>query len=283
MNRKIVSQSKLLLFLKQVEIERDNWTGVKNYQEKCEGWSCTQNGTEDIWKEIKEKVKDVITKHKIKIISWKLGKRDWYNKKWKGKKRELRKILRDMKKRRNKEEYPRKRKEYREWCREQKKHEKEEKIRNIKSETEAWKYINKCRKKKTERISENINIDKWKDHFAEPLGGTQEKAVWQMESEEEDNTEEREKIEDIMREKLIEMLKKLKKAKAPRIENEAWRFMPKEIGKEFWKLINRIWKEGIPGDWNKGMIIQFTKKKETSLKIRGITLMNKANKIYASN
>lgn len=87
-----------------MEIERDNWTGVKNYQEKCEGWSCTQNGTEDIWKEIKEKVKDVITKHKIKIISWKLGKRDWYNKKWKGKKRELRKILRDMKKRRNKEE-----------------------------------------------------------------------------------------------------------------------------------------------------------------------------------
>lgn len=67
------------------------------------------------------------------------------------------------------------------------------------------------------------------------------------------------------------MLKKLKKAKAPRIENEAWRFMPKEIGKELWKLINRIWKEGIPGDWNKGMIIQFTKKKETSLKITGIT------------
>lgn len=62
MNRKIFSQSKLLLSLKQVEIERDNWTGVKNYQEKCEGWSCTQNGTEDIWKEIKEKVKDVINK-----------------------------------------------------------------------------------------------------------------------------------------------------------------------------------------------------------------------------
>lgn len=59
--------------------------------------------------------------------------------------------------------------------------------------------------------------------------------------------------------------------------------MSKEIGKEFWKLINRIWKERIPGDWNKDMIIQFTKKKETSLKIRGITLMNMANKIYASN
>lgn len=41
-----------------------------------------------------------------------------------------------------------------------------------------------------------------------------------MESEEEDNTEEREKIEDIMREKLIEMLKKLKKVKAPRQNRE---------------------------------------------------------------
>lgn len=80
-------------------------------------------------------------------------------------------------------------------------------------------YINKCRKKKTERISENINIDEWRDHFAEPLGGTQEKAVWQMESEEEDNTEEKEKIEDITREELIEMLKKLK-AKAPRQNRE---------------------------------------------------------------
>lgn len=41
-----------------------------------------------------------------------------------------------------------------------------------------------------------------------------------MESEEEDNTEEREKIEDITREKLTEMLKKLKKAKAPRQNRE---------------------------------------------------------------
>lgn len=39
-----------------------------------------------------------------------------------------------------------------------------------------------------------------------------------MESEEEDNTEE--KIEDITREKLIEMLKKLKKVKAPRQNRE---------------------------------------------------------------
>jgi len=39
-----------------------------------------------------------------------------------------------------------------------------------------------------------------------------------------------------------------------RNENETWKFMPKEIGEEFWKLINGIWKEeGIPEDWNKGL------------------------------
>jgi len=32
-------------------------------------------------------------------------------------------------------------------------------------------------------------------------------------------------------------------------ENKTWKFMPKEIGEEFWKLINGIWKEeGIPED-----------------------------------
>ena len=34
-----------------------------------------------------------------------------------------------------------------------------------------------------------------------------------------------------------------------------WRFMSKEIGEEFWKMINRVYKvEGIPSDWNKSLI-----------------------------
>lgn len=105
--------------------------------------------------------------------------RDWFNKEWKGKKKELRRVLRELKNRRiDKEEYVRKRREYREWYKEQKKkHEEEERILNIKSEAEAWKYINKYRKKKTERISEKINIEEWKDHFVELLDDTQGKAV----------------------------------------------------------------------------------------------------------
>lgn len=46
----------------------------------------------------KRKVKDAITKHKRKIIPWRLEKRDWFNKEWKGKKKELRRVLRELKK-----------------------------------------------------------------------------------------------------------------------------------------------------------------------------------------
>jgi len=69
------------------------------------------------------------------------------------KKRELRKALKDLKKKIGRENFITKRKRYKEWCKEQKKkHEEEEeiKIRSIKSEAEAWKYINKYKEKKTE-------------------------------------------------------------------------------------------------------------------------------------
>lgn len=61
--------------------------------------------------------------------------------------------------------------------------------------------------------------------------------------------------------------------------------MSKEVGEEFWKLINRIWKgEGIPGDLNKGMINPIYKRgKRDELKsYREITLMDTAYKIYAN-
>lgn len=96
----------------------------------------------------------------------------------------------------------------------------------------------------------------------------------------------KEKIEEITREELIETLKKLKRAKAPGedgTENEAWRFMSQELGEEFWKLINRIWKgEGIPEDWNKGIINPMRGEKNLLKNYRRITLMDTAYKIYAS-
>lgn len=60
--------------------------------------------------------------------------------------------------------------------------------------------------------------------------------------------------------------------------------MQKDVGEEFLKLINRIWKgKGILGDWNKGMISPIHKRERNDPKnYRGVTLMNMAYKIYAS-
>lgn len=118
------------------------------------GWKCTLSKTEDMWKEIERKVRNAITKYKRKIISWGLGRRVWYNKEWKDKKRELRRKLRDLKKEKiEREEYVKRRREHRKWYEEQKrKHEEEEeaKIRNINIEREAWKYRTNIERRRQE-------------------------------------------------------------------------------------------------------------------------------------
>jgi len=79
---------------KEIELKRSDWTeeGRKEYHEKCEGWSSTQIDTKDIWKEMTEKVRSAITKHKKKIIPWRLGRREWYNKEWKERKKKIEEI-----------------------------------------------------------------------------------------------------------------------------------------------------------------------------------------------
>jgi len=187
-----------------------------------------------------------------------------------------------------------KRREYKEWCKTRKREHVEEeeiKIRGIRTEAEAWKYINKYKGRRGERISKDIEMDEWRGYFMEALEGTQERTTVEMESsegEEEEGEEETAAVGDITKEETIEVLKKLKRAKAPGengIENEAWRYMSKDLGEEFWKLINKVWKgEGIPGDWNKGVIspIHNRGERDELKNYRGITLMDTAYKIYAS-
>lgn len=134
-------------------------------------------------------------------------------------------------------------------------------------------------------------MEKWREHFMEMLGKN-ERMILHIEEEDEEGDRQRERMaeeeQEITREEVIETIKKLKKAKATEedgIENEAWRFMQKDVGEEFVKLIDKIWKgEKIPEDWNKGMISPiFKKEKRNDLKnYRGVMLMNTAYKIYAS-
>lgn len=86
----------------------------------------------------------------------------------------------------------------------------------------------------------------------EQCGGSKEK----VKKERREGGEERENEDgEIRKEEVIEQLKKMKIWKAPGedgLENEAWKYMPVSIGKEVWRMIGKIWKEGgIPGERKK--------------------------------
>lgn len=122
----------------------------------------------------------------------------------------------------------------------------------------------------------------------ELLEGRNDRVILKIESDKKEDNKEEEGKEEITREDLMEIVRKMKRAKAPGengIENEAWRYMSKEIGEELWKLINKIWKgEGIPKDWNRGIICPIYKKgeKDEPKNYRGITFMDTAYKTYAN-
>ena len=45
------------------------------------------------------------------------------------------------------------------------------------------------------------------------------------------------------------------------LENEVWKYAPKEVGEALWELLRKIWNgEGIPEDWKKGVICPIYKK-----------------------
>lgn len=54
----------------EIEIERSVWTeeGIEEYHKRCKGWVCNKTETEEIWKELKGKVKEARKRVKKKII-----------------------------------------------------------------------------------------------------------------------------------------------------------------------------------------------------------------------
>lgn len=96
-----------------------------------------------------------------------------------------------------------------------------------------------------------------------------------------------EREDNIEKEEVIYQLRNLKKKKAmgeDGLENEVWKYAPKEVGEALWELLRKIWNgEGIPEDWKKGVICSIYKKgdKRVAKSYRGVTLMDIAYKIYA--
>lgn len=110
-------------------------------------------------------------------------------------------------------------------------------------------------------------MDEWRDHFnLEVLGGTKERVLDMEDGGEEEHEGGGRRGSRRNIERRGEVIRKLKMDEATGkdgIENEAWRFIQKDVGEEFLKLINRIWKgKGILGDWNKDMISPIHKRGE---------------------
>lgn len=187
---------------KEVIIRKESiWTeeGVEHYHERCKGWVCTLKDNNQIWRDIKDKVKESLLKKEKKIIPWKIGRRRWHSTEWSKKKRELRRELKKLKKGKiTKEEYVNKRKDYRKWCtKERSEFEKkeEEKLRSIRTEEEVWRYINKFRKKK-EKIDESINLESWKAHFMDLLRGSEERKTTRIKKGKDEEPEKQERVDE---------------------------------------------------------------------------------------
>lgn len=271
-------------------IEKRDWSeeGIKAYHENCKDWEIKEETVERIWTEIKNKVQEAIPKIEMKRKKWELGEKVWHDKEWKLKKRELRRELRKWKKGKIKrEEYLQRKKEYKSWCTEKRKEyerNEEEKIKKIKKEQEVWKYINKYRKRR-EQIEDEIEMEEWRSHFKIRFGG---KECREILSDTEDEEEENDKKEEgISKDEVILQIRKLKIGKAPgedMLENEVWKNMPNSVGRSFWTMLDKIWKEGgIPEEWKIGIISPIYKKGEKNIvkNYRGVTLMDTAYKVYA--
>lgn len=68
------------------------------------------------------------------------------------------------------------------------------------------------------------------------------------------------------------------------MENEVWKYAPKEVGEALWEMLRKIWNgERIPEDWRKDVICPIYKRgdKGAVKSYRGVTLMDTTYKIYA--
>lgn len=77
-----------------VKRERSVWTeeGIERYHEECKDWKYTQTEIGKIWEELRNKVKSSIMKIKKKVVTWKLGRKEWHSREWKEKKRAEKRI-----------------------------------------------------------------------------------------------------------------------------------------------------------------------------------------------
>lgn len=160
-------------------------------------------------------------------------------------------------------------------------------VKNDKTGKKFWNRINSQRKRR-ERVSKEISMSAWIEHFKEQLGAIENVQKQDREDYERQKKksvyEEENKIET---EEIRKIIRRMKRRKAPGedgIPNEAWIYGEDDI-EDFEGVLTKIWKgeESVPEEWKCGVVTPIYKKgeKEKAKNYRGITLMDTAYKIYA--
>lgn len=266
--------------------------GIEEFRERIKVWEkegVGGEGEEEGERGVEEKEKrilEAISKRRVKVRRVGTENR-WWDQACREKKGEVRIAMRNWRMgRKGKEEYVEKKKEYNRLCEEKKEREREKYIKEVKeakTESQVWEIINRERKGKG-RVDERIEMKEWKEYFVNMLGGVEERERTEVKVR---KRWEEGGVEELTREEVRRMIKKLKKKKAAGIDgipNEAWMYGGEKLEKTVWEMCNRAWKgEEIPASWREGVIVPIRKKGKGSKveDYRGITLMSTAYKIYA--
>jgi len=156
------------------ERRRRIWTREEKeeFRVRTEGMELREGGVEKMIEELSRKIKVAVVRGGGDATVGREGREGW-DEKCREKKKEVRRELRMWRKGGKKETYKEKKREYKELCERKRREENERFEREAEKaghEREVWRVINRERKYR-ERVNEDIEMEEWREHFMELLGG----------------------------------------------------------------------------------------------------------------
>jgi len=211
---------------KERRIQRGMWDEKGRERFKAELGRVEVSGgkvQEEVGK-MEGRIKEIIERMETERREY--GKRKgWWDAECREKKREVRRALRAWRKGNgDKQQYLNGKKEYREICEEKKRDENERWEREVEEarvEGQVWGIVNRERKR-WKGINEDIKMEEWEEYFKELLGDVERRVV-----QGEDRRGRREEEEDLRREEIRGILKKVKDGKALGVDGipgETWKY-----------------------------------------------------------
>lgn len=239
--------------------------GKRFFKQKMEEVMEEGKGLEERLEEIGRKVREAMREtEKVRGGGNRRG-RGWWDEECKEMKWEVRKELREWRRRGEGEGelYRRKKREYNDLCRWKKEEDDrwETKAVEVRREGKVWEIVNRERRRRA-RINERIGTEEWREYFMALLRGVEGKVVTGYR----DRRGEEDGEEGIGKEEFRRTMWRLKNGKAAGIDEipgEAWKYGGEGLEKWAWEFCNRIWEgEGWPEEWREGVIVPILKKRE---------------------